>query len=177
MSKKTVPEILSLSTVREILCSIAGQMRLTTSNVMAPTTSGPMGRLKTGLLPVKNPGSRIGSQLFSQAEKIREGLIHGGARHCCSDFVWHDASWKWMSHPRPPSNKASLDAGSNPKGFLSELRAQQCSLQFYSIPSGGWSNGSDLPQVSKRLAGSVFSSSSEQDKLPPRLSSGRHGWR
>ena len=37
-------------------------------------------------------------------------------------------------HPRPTSNKATLDAGSNPKGFFSEPRAQRClpSIQFHS---------------------------------------------
>ena len=42
-------------------------------------------------------GQATGGPVPVSAADFKESLIHGGARHCCPDSVWHGARRKWMN--------------------------------------------------------------------------------
>ena len=75
----------------------------------------------------------------------KDGLVHGGARHCCPHSVWHGARRKWMNiHDQRATKPRWMRAATRRASSASPERSDAC-LKSYSIPSGGWSSGSDLP--------------------------------
>ena len=66
---------------------------------------------------------------------LKEGLIKGGARHCCPDSVWHGARRKWMNILDQRATKPRrMGCGRQPAELFFEPRAQRCSpaIRFYS---------------------------------------------
>ena len=56
----------------------------------------------------------------------KDGLIHGGARHCCPHSVWHGARRKWMHIHDQRATQPRWMRAATFKGFFSESRAQRC---------------------------------------------------
>ncbi len=62
----------------------------------------------------------------------KEGLIHGGARHCCPNSAWYGARRKWMNSHDQRATKPSCIRAATRRAFLASL--ERSDADFHSIP-------------------------------------------
>ena len=79
-------------------------------------------------------GQATGGPVPVSAADFKESLIHGSARHCCSNSAWHGARRTRMNIHDQRATKPRLNAGKQPTELFCEPRAQRClpSIRFHS---------------------------------------------
>ena len=76
----------------------------------------------------------------------KDGLIHGGARHCCPHSVWHGARRKWMHiHDQRATQPRWMRAATRRASSASPERSDAC-LKSYSIPVAGGAVDQTFPK-------------------------------